>query len=67
LCHFSRAIMSLKIFPRHLICRQKSRSSTNSDYDIRSNSAAAILEIAMASHARARARREQIKKDGLNA
>jgi P27 family predicted phage terminase small subunit len=36
-----------------------------SEYDIRDNAASAILEIAVASHARARACRIQITKDGL--
>jgi P27 family predicted phage terminase small subunit len=36
-----------------------------SEYCIRDNTSAQILEIAIASRARARAMREQIKKDGL--
>ncbi len=35
------------------------------EYDIRDHAAAAILEIAVSSHARARVCREAIKKDGL--
>ena len=36
-----------------------------SDYDIRNNSAAVILEIAMQSHARARTCRDVLKKEGF--